>query len=451
MWKLTIEDEQGATREVELVRDAVLIGRDASCDLCLPERNVSRRQARLERDADGCWWLVDLRATYGSFVNGLRVEGRAVLAPGDVLQVGDHWLGLVGDEATLVDERPPAPWGVRSEPDQLLVFEGPDNGAEVRLDTGPVLVGVGEGVTIQLPEGVAPEGVHALIRPLPQGRYEIVRRSAALSMLVRLKPAERALLDDGDLVCFEQPGRGEVMALRFCAARRVRHSTLTPASEFGVRAGLERGRLIDPATLPTIETLRAALAARPGAWRAWGEDRWPRPEGYRPPAVRFGDVNVSPPRTAPMPTPDGPRRQPTSQTSRWAAAAALLALLGVTWGLTRTFGGERPPVVGTNVVARAQEATLDVRDQSAPSEGADGAPSAAVPSSSPAPASDVAAAAPSTALAPPRLGAPAARSPSALVRPPGGSSTPVCRALRSRMTAGVVTSSERQLYDAQCR
>ncbi len=449
MWKLTIEDDRGATREVELVRDAFTIGRDASCDLCLPERNVSRRQARLERDADGCWWLVDLGALYGSFVNGLRVTGRSMIAPGDVAQVGDHWLGLVGDEASPADERPPAPWGVRSEPDQLLIFEGPDNGAEVRLDAGPVLVGVGEGVTIRLPEGAAPEGVHALIRPLPQGRYEIVRRSAALSMQVRLRPAERALLDDGDLVCFEVPGRGEVMAMRFCAARRVRHSTLTPASDFGIRAGLERGRLLDPAALPALEAIQAALSARPEAWHAWGEDRWPRPEGYRPPPVRFADVEAPATQDVVAPPVEEMPRRPSRRASRWPAAVALLALVGGAWALTSPGGGEGPPPT-TSATARAPNAAGDGGDGApvaAPRDASDGALKPPAPRETAASISIL----PPTATSTPRLGAPTARSPSALVRPTPGPVTPVCRALRSRMAAGVVTSSESQLYDAQCR
>ena len=62
-------------------------GCDGTCDVFLPERNVSRRHARLERDAHGRWCLVDLGAPYGSFVNGLRVEAKVALSPGDVVRV----------------------------------------------------------------------------------------------------------------------------------------------------------------------------------------------------------------------------------------------------------------------------------------------------------------------------------------------------------------------------
>jgi FHA domain-containing protein len=346
MWKLTIEDDDGATREVELVSESYSIGRAEGCDLRLLERNVSRQHARLERDDEGRWWLVDLGAPYGSFINGVRVTGRAAFVPGDVAQVGDNWLGIESDaEVAPPGERPSLPWGVRSEPDRLLVFYGPDEGVDVRLDAGPVQLGVGDGVTIRLPEGVAPEGVHALVRPLPQGRYEIVRRSDALTMLVCLSPAERALLDDGDMVSFTAPGRGEVMSLRFCEARMLRHSPLTLMSDLGVRAGLARGRLLATSTLPSLKAIKTELSTRPPAWQACGEDQRPRPEGYQPPPVQIDEVPAVREPLPPTPREElrraAPARAPARSRRQWPVVAALLALAGVAWGLTRAGTGER--------------------------------------------------------------------------------------------------------------
>jgi FHA domain-containing protein len=364
MWKLTIEDNEGATRELDLVRDGYAIGRDGTCDVFLPERNVSRRHARLERDAEGRWWLIDLGAPYGVFLNGHRVVGRAALSPGDIAQVGDHWLGLVDDEpkaegvrAGDASKRPLTPWDVRAEPDRLLVFGGPDDGSRLRLDAGPVLIGVGEGMTIRLPEGAAPEGVHALLRPLPQGRYEIVRRSKAIGLRVHLNLAERALLYDGDLVHFELPDQTELVAMRFLAAQRVRHSTTTSFAETDEGAGLTRGHRLDPATLPTLEAIQERLREVPSGFRLEGESVWPLPPSYRAPPVRFTDVTnepAPPPTPAPVPAPDVTTKPTvahdrTRRTPRWVTAAALLALVAGAWELGQRWG-DPPPTSSAPVV-----------------------------------------------------------------------------------------------------
>jgi FHA domain-containing protein len=331
MWKLTIEDDEGATRELDLVRDGYTVGREGSCDVFLPARNVSRRHARLERDAEGCWWLIDLGSPYGVFINGRRVMGRTALTPSDVVQAGDYWLGLVDDQPESVragagsaGRRSMAPWDVRAEPDRLLVFGGPDEGACVRLDAGAVSFGVGEGVTIRLPEA-APEGVLALVRPLPQGRYEIVRRNKAIGMRVHLNLAERALLYDGDLVHFELPDQTELMAMRFLAARQVRHSTQTPFAATGEGSRLARGLRVDPATLPTLETIKATLQDLPSWWRLEGESVCPRPAGYQAPPVRFTDV-TSEPAPAPKTRLASTQPPPPDVTNGPAAPNALAAL-----------------------------------------------------------------------------------------------------------------------------
>ncbi len=364
MWKLTIEDDEGATREVDLVREGYTVGRDGTCDVFLPERNVSRRHARLERSAEGRWWLVDLGAPYGSFVNGLRVEGKVALSPGDVVRVGDFWLGLAEGEATGDDVaagpaggRTPLPWDVRNEPDRLLVLDGPDQGLWVRLDAGPVLVGVGEGVTIRLPEDAAPPGVYALVRPLPQGRYEIVRRGATMGLRVRRQPAERALLDDEDVMRFDAPDGTEVVSVRFLAARRVRHHTLTPPAPV---AGLGQGWRLDAATLPKREAIEAALDALPLWWRLEGESVWPRPEGYRAPPLRFTDVTNEPP---PEPRPEAVNepaspRERRRRMPRWALAAAMLVLVGGSWALGRRWADPDPVADGAGQAAGAASTPL---------------------------------------------------------------------------------------------
>lgn len=489
MWKLTIEDDEGATRALDLVRDGYAIGRDGTCEVYLPERNVSRRHARLERDAEGQWWLVDLGAPYGSFVNGRRVAGRAALSPGDVVRVGDHWLGLADDERTEDADvagpecvRASGPWDVRNEPDRLLIFDGPDDGLQVRLDAGPVLIGVGEGVTIRLPDDAAPPGVYALVRPLPQGRYELVRRGDTVGMRVRMQPAERALLHDDDVARFEAPGGTEVMAMRFLAARRVRHSTTAPSlSELAERTGLGQGWHLDPATLPELEAIKATLEALPLWWRLEGESVWPRPADYRSPPLHFTDVTgeaATPPapaaagEPAPAPEPDAmaavtPPREQARRVPRWAAAAAMLLVVGGAWSLGRRWGGAGPasgdarqapssltaPLAGATP-ATAGPARASLPDNAAPpARGLDRAVPAEVdPTEPPTPSRSNALAARSTP--PSRAGAPARHATPAGGRD-GGADSPerlrgLCRMYADSVSRGDASPQIVHFYRARC-
>ena len=70
------------------------IGRDASCDLAIPDMTVSRVHARLERTYDG-WLLTDLTSTNGTRVNGWRVRGQVRVRAGDLVSFGDAQYSLL--------------------------------------------------------------------------------------------------------------------------------------------------------------------------------------------------------------------------------------------------------------------------------------------------------------------------------------------------------------------
>lgn len=77
--------------------DEFSIGRDANCDLAIPDMTVSRRHAILERTADG-WILSDLASTNGTRVNGWRVRGRVEVKAGDLVTFGNAEAVLIADE-----------------------------------------------------------------------------------------------------------------------------------------------------------------------------------------------------------------------------------------------------------------------------------------------------------------------------------------------------------------
>jgi pSer/pThr/pTyr-binding forkhead associated (FHA) protein len=66
---------------VEVVKEMVLVGRQAECDLCLDHKGVSKLHCVLIK-TDGLLVLRDLGSTNGTRVNGTRVR-RAALLPND--------------------------------------------------------------------------------------------------------------------------------------------------------------------------------------------------------------------------------------------------------------------------------------------------------------------------------------------------------------------------------
>lgn len=63
------------------------IGRDAGCDMVLPDPTVSRWHAGLRR-AGGGWLLDDLGSTNGTRLNGWRVRAWVPVRPGDLVSFG---------------------------------------------------------------------------------------------------------------------------------------------------------------------------------------------------------------------------------------------------------------------------------------------------------------------------------------------------------------------------
>jgi ABC transport system ATP-binding/permease protein len=82
---------------VHRVGGAVLrIGRDPSNDLVINDLLASRRHAEFHPGAAS--EIVDLGSANGTYVNGRRIQGRALLQQGDIVGIGRHQLRLAGAE-----------------------------------------------------------------------------------------------------------------------------------------------------------------------------------------------------------------------------------------------------------------------------------------------------------------------------------------------------------------
>ena len=70
------------------VKTEAVLGRSPSCDVPLEDHKVSRRHAKIVVQ-DGEVRISDLGSRNGTAVNGERIEGEAILLPGDRVQVGE--------------------------------------------------------------------------------------------------------------------------------------------------------------------------------------------------------------------------------------------------------------------------------------------------------------------------------------------------------------------------
>jgi serine phosphatase RsbU (regulator of sigma subunit) len=86
--------------EVTLDKPEAVIGREAACDVALDDAVTSRRHARLYRDAEGAYWIQDLRSKNGTILNDQPVLTSRV-RDGDRIIIG-------GCELCFCDEAEPS-------------------------------------------------------------------------------------------------------------------------------------------------------------------------------------------------------------------------------------------------------------------------------------------------------------------------------------------------------
>ncbi len=105
----------GQERTVFLGDAPLVVGRDAHCDVPIPDAKVSRRHCVIEPLGGGRWRVRDLGSGNGTRVNGQTVETHE-LAREDVVEVGDAKVLFAGEAASVVAETAPAPPARRRAP-----------------------------------------------------------------------------------------------------------------------------------------------------------------------------------------------------------------------------------------------------------------------------------------------------------------------------------------------
>jgi len=88
------------------ITGSLMIGRDASCDIMIPDRSVSRFHVRVSPQENGVL-LEDLASKNGTYRNGERISEPELLLDSDVVQVAivQHFVFLSSDSTVPVDER----------------------------------------------------------------------------------------------------------------------------------------------------------------------------------------------------------------------------------------------------------------------------------------------------------------------------------------------------------
>ncbi|HEU4412086.1 MAG TPA: FHA domain-containing protein [Polyangiaceae bacterium] len=203
---MTIEDDEGVVSHHALSGDRCTIGRARDRDLVLPEVTVSRRHAYLERWGGG-WRIVDEGSDNGTFVNGGAITGPTPIGVNDTVQLGGYRVGLSSGESGRELPPPPAP----VTPARLRVIAGHDVGAEFSIEQKDfVTIGSGRDCAIRFShENIAP--LHATIRTVPGGRYELSDRSGTGLLFVNGRPlVGEQVLEGGDAINI-----GGVILLRF--------------------------------------------------------------------------------------------------------------------------------------------------------------------------------------------------------------------------------------------
>jgi serine phosphatase RsbU (regulator of sigma subunit) len=90
---LEVVDGAGRRRRIDLDRPRLLIGREPSCDICLPHPGVSRRHAQLQHTEQGRWLLQDLSSRNHVYVDDKPVQ-QLVLEPRKPFRIAEYTLSL---------------------------------------------------------------------------------------------------------------------------------------------------------------------------------------------------------------------------------------------------------------------------------------------------------------------------------------------------------------------
>lgn len=204
---LVIKQGSQMGKRLGLWKNVTTIGRSRECDIFLEDLAVHRKQASIVKTTEG-YLLHDDHGGGDSFVNELPVTSR-ILEDGDVLCFGNTRLTFSGHEGTRPFQLPSS----RGQELKHLKALDPDSSVMAKLDLSNVRGSIGsydlrdKETTIGRSrecdiflEDLAVSRLHATIRLLSDGSYEIEDRRSATGTFVNGMRVTQYHLLEGDTV-----------------------------------------------------------------------------------------------------------------------------------------------------------------------------------------------------------------------------------------------------------
>ena len=205
---LVIQHDPLAGKRVELWKDCTTIGRSRDRDIFLEDLTVHRKQASIVRTSDG-YVLRDDHGSGDSLVNGKPVT-EYLLNNGDQLCFGNTYMTFYSSEGTRPIQLPSSRGRERyigqtpGAPSQVVArldFSNAPPGSLVRsIELLPQMtIGRSRECNIFL-EDLTVSRLHATIRELPGGNYEISDNHSATGTFVNGQLTTHRMLHEGDVI-----------------------------------------------------------------------------------------------------------------------------------------------------------------------------------------------------------------------------------------------------------
>ncbi len=116
-------------KEFTIDANELALGRDLDCDVVFEDVQISRRHARIYRQADA-FFIEDLKSTNGTLLNGKALKKPQKMKSGDILTFGEHniaeiYIPYTPGLSVQDDEIIPVGKGVEVELDEEMMPEQP--------------------------------------------------------------------------------------------------------------------------------------------------------------------------------------------------------------------------------------------------------------------------------------------------------------------------------------